>query len=395
LPWNRAHEAHKIRSVLLVKGFRRTLRDYSLSIGFWVSLSLLVSWQESVAARQEHLPLTFHTLLVLYAVRFLTIGLLTPPLFYIIEKFPVQASNMWRRIWIYLAGYVPFAVVFACIRWVLHTPWLPETLDWGTRTLGTLVDLIYGMFADEFAIYIGIVLAGHAYFYFVLSQQQEREQMQMQQALMQSELQAMKRQMQPHFLFNTLHGITTLVVSDPRRAQQMLLSLSGLLRRSLRHGDADLVPLVEDLKFARDYLAIEAMRLGERLQLKWDIAPDTANLLVPQLILQPLLENAVKHGIAPCRTGGWLQVKALRANNRLTLEIDNSVGDGAVKGTGVGHQNIQSRLSYLFGTDAELTFACDGSVARARVVLPALLSLQRTGREEKSTEEVDHAALGG
>jgi two-component system LytT family sensor kinase len=379
--------------VVRAKTFRRSARDYSFSIAFWLSFSLLVAWQASVDAREEHLRITLHTLLILHGVRFFTVGILTPPLFYIIESFPVRAAHTWRRVLLYIAGYPVFTTVFACIRWSLHPPWMPETMSWGPRTAMSLFQLTYGMFADELVIYLAIVLAGHAYFYFVLSQQQEREQMLMQQALTQSELQALKRQMQPHFLFNTLHGIMTLVGSDPRRAQQMLLNLSGLLRRSLRQADSDLVTLGEDMKFAEDYLAIEKMRLDERLVVEWEIAADTRNLLVPQLVLQPLLENAIKHGIAPCRGGGWVHVASKRSSHRLTLEIRNSTCGNVVKGNGVGHQNIQARLQFLFGQDAEMIFHCEGNVAEARVSLPALLALHHVKPGAVDEEEKTHATL--
>jgi hypothetical protein len=235
LPYNSA--------VVLLKSWRRTLRDYSVAVGFWLLLSQSIAWENFVYARHEHLPIPFHTWAVICGVWYVTIGLLTPPMFYLIEAFPVQAANLWKRGTLYVAGYPLFAVTFACLRWALYRPWIPETMGWGPRNMATFFQVLYEMFADELAIYLGIILAGHAYFYFVLSQKQERERLRMEQALTQSELQALKNQMQPHFLFNTLNGIKTLVGSDPPRAQQMLLNLSGLLRRSLRQGDSDLVTL--------------------------------------------------------------------------------------------------------------------------------------------------------
>ena len=378
--------------MVLLKSWRRTLRDYSVAVGYWLLLSQSIAWEHFVYSRHEHLSIPFHTWSVICGVWYITIGLLTPPMFYLIEAFPVQAANLWKRGALYLAGYPLFAVSFACLRWALYRPWMPETMGWGPRTMATFFQVLYEMFADELAIYLGIVLAGHAYFYFVLSQKQERERLRMEQALTQSELQALKNQMQPHFLFNTLHGINTLVASDPPRAQQMLMNLSGLLRRSLRQGDSDLVTLAEDLKFAEDYLAIEKMRLGNRLRVEWDVAPDTRNLLVPQLMLQPLLENAIKHGIAPSQSGGCVRFSSRRAAQRLYLEIRNTVCGAEANGSGVGHQNIHARLECLFGTDASLTFNCQDGVAEARVELPALPALETTS--QTATEpEVRHASV--
>jgi LytS/YehU family sensor histidine kinase len=310
----------------------------------------------------------------------------------VVEAYPVRAANVWKRILLYIGGYPVFAFVFACLHWALHRSWQWETMSWAPRSMVTFGQVAYEMFSTEFRIYLGIVLAGHAYFYFVLSQEQERERLRMERALAQSELQVLKNQMQPHFLFNTLHGIKTLVGSDRPRAEQMLQNLSGLLRRSLRRGDTDLVTLAEDLKFAEDYLAIEKMRLGNRLRVEWDVAPDTRNLLVPQLMLQPLLENAIKHGIAPSQSGGCVRFSSRRAAQRLYLEIRNTVCGAEANGSGVGHQNIHARLECLFGTDASLTFNCQDGVAEARVELPALPAVETTS-QTAAEQEVRHASV--
>jgi two-component system, LytTR family, sensor histidine kinase AlgZ len=129
------------------------------------------------------------------------------------------------------------------------------------------------------------------------------------------------------------------------------------------------------------------MRLGNRLAVEWDVAEDTRNLLVPQFILQPLLENAVKHGIAPCQSGGRVRVSSRRTPHRVVLEIRNTVKGTPAISNGVGHQNIHARLECLFGGDATLKFECRDGVAEARVELPALLALHiahqpAAGREE-------------
>jgi LytS/YehU family sensor histidine kinase len=121
------------------------------------------------------------------------------------------------------------------------------------------------------------------------------------QALAESELQALKSQLQPQFLFNALHGISTLIEVDKARAREMVLKLSSLLRTVLQDGTADLIPLKEELKFAEAYLDIDKMRLGERLEIYWKIPADARQLLVPPLILQPLVENAIVHGAACAR----------------------------------------------------------------------------------------------
>jgi signal transduction histidine kinase len=351
---------------------RRIARDFAISIAFWLSMSVLMAWQEYMLARQAHLHYSMPEMLLLFAVRCLTLGLMTPLIFYIVEWRPLKPDAMLGRGLGYLLGFALFTFAFAGIRWSIYPPWMPETQGWGVRSLQSFVDMLYEMFADEFVTYLAIVIAAHAYVYFFRVQRQEREQLELKQALTQSELQALKSQIHPHFLFNTLHGITTLVESDPARAQRMIVNLSNLLRRAIQHDGIDLVTLGEDLQFAEEYLNIEKMRLGDRLTVRWAILPESRKVLVPQLILQPLIENAIKHGIAPAREGGWIEVSSGKEGEILNIEVKNSALGTHRNGTGLGLQNIRMRLKCLYGEDASLRFHRDDQVAIARLTIPAL-----------------------
>ena len=181
---------------------------------------------------------------------------------------------------------------------------------------------------------------------------QEAEKYEYQQALAASELQALKMQLQPHFLFNTLHGIATLADEDPKTAKAMIIKLSNLLRAALDRDSSDLIPLESELKFAREYLDLEQMRFGSRLRIEWVVAPETSQLLVPQMILQPLVENAIQHGIASLREGGWLEIATGTNNGTLNIQVRNSAGGKPSNGTGVGLRNVQARLKYLYSGDA-------------------------------------------
>jgi LytS/YehU family sensor histidine kinase len=181
-------------------------------------------------------------------------------------------------------------------------------------------------------------------------------------------------QIQPHFLFNTLNGISSLVHSDAGRAEQMILRLSSLLRRTLKQDGSDLVRLADELHLAEDYLDIESMRLGSRMTVRWDIQPETRSLLVPQFMFQLLIENGVKHGIANSRGMGWIEITSRQSQQALKLEVRNSVNGETQQGTGVGHQNIRTRLSLLYGSDARLLFDRKDKIAVATLVLPLLPS---------------------
>jgi two-component system LytT family sensor kinase len=175
--------------------------------------------------------------------------------------------------------------------------------------------------------------------------------------LSEAELQVLRMQLQPHFLFNTLHGISALLESDPRGARRMLTRLADLLRLSLRTDGAQEVPLREELAFLEQYLEIQRMRFGDRLQVTIEAAE--ADVLVPRLLLQPLVENAIRHGIARRAGAGHVRVAAVRDGDRLRLTVeDDGAGLGDPdKGHGIGLSNTRARLAQLYGSAAELELA--------------------------------------
>ncbi len=190
--------------------------------------------------------------------------------------------------------------------------------------------------------------------------------------LQQAQLDALRSQLNPHFLFNTLHSIAELIHENPRHAEQMVLQLGELLRKSLKTQALE-VPLAEELEFIRSYLAIEQTRLGERLELVWKIDPGVLGARVPSLILQPIVENAVRHGIAATPRGGRLEIGAARVGDELRLEVrDNGPGlkpdhDNARRGIGIS--NTRARLERLHGERASLRLTDEGGVV-ASLMLP-------------------------
>ncbi|TLZ24254.1 MAG: histidine kinase [Gammaproteobacteria bacterium] len=204
----------------------RLVRDYALAIAFWLSVSVLVAWQMYGFERLLSKPVVLHDLLLVYGARYLTVAILTPPIFYLVERWPVTGAVV-RRTAGYALGYLPFSCAFAVIRWLLLPPWREETTSWGPRSLEMLFELLYGTFADVLLLYLSVVVAAHAYAYFVHGQRQEIERLELRQSLAQSELQALRAQLHPHFLFNTLQGISTLIETDRVTAQGMLRARSG------------------------------------------------------------------------------------------------------------------------------------------------------------------------
>ncbi len=168
-----------------------------------------------------------------------------------------------------------------------------------------------------------------------------------------AQLQALRYQLQPHFLFNTLNAISSLVVSkQPERATEMIAKLAGLLRTTLSYPEAHLVTLREELAVAEEYLSIEAVRFGPRLSVSLSVSPEAYEAQVPRFLLQPIVENSIRHGIARCPNGGKVAIRASASGGRLRIEIENDrredMAQSGEEGHGLGLANTRIRLEKLY-----------------------------------------------
>jgi hypothetical protein len=197
---------------------------------------------------------------------------------------------------------------------------------------------------------------------FAVSRDAERRGLELQVLAREAELRALRAQIDPHFLFNSLQSISALTTADPQAARRMCLLLADFLRETLALGARERIPLSSELALVRRFLAVEQVRFGERLQV--DIAAEGAEACeVPPLLLQPLVENAVTHGIAHLVEGGTIGVRAERRVASLVVTVDNpcDAGRPAGRGTGLGLRNVRARLEGLYGNDALLrTNEADG-----------------------------------
>ena len=202
--------------------------------------------------------------------------------------------------------------------------------------------------------------------------------------LLEARLDALQRQINPHFLFNTLNSIASLIRSKPELAREMIVKLGNILRMLLREREA-FVPLGEELTFTDDYLDIEVVRFGEKLRVVKEISPDTLDVAVPSMLLQPLIENSIKHGLEPRISGGTVTLRSRMEHGRLVIEIeDDGVGiepGGSVaapisglerEGSGIGMRNVRERMHVLFGGDAQVEMVSrPGRGTKVRLVMPA------------------------
>jgi two-component system sensor histidine kinase AlgZ len=187
-----------------------------------------------------------------------------------------------------------------------------------------------------------------------------------------AELRSLRSQINPHFLFNALNSISSLTGSDPGAARAMCVELAEFLRETLRVGGSTTIPLDEELALADKYLAVERVRFGSRLRVEREVSAEAVSCGVPPLVLQPLVENAVRHGIANLVDGGCVRIAARCSGGQLHLTVENPV-DAVVpisSGKGVGLANVRGRLVALYGQDARVEAQRDGTVFRVELAWP-------------------------
>ena len=225
------------------------------------------------------------------------------------------------------------------------------------------------------AVFLIVVIAAHAFGFYRQAQERDRHATELAAGLNRAKLDALRLQLQPHFLFNTLNAISTLVHRDANAADELIGDLSELLRLSLQTTDHQ-VPLQRELELLDCYVAIEQTRLGDRLRVIRDIQPDTNAALVPTFVLQPLVENAIRHGIEPRVAPGTVKIQARREHDRLVLIVaDDGVGlTNSVSGLnrrGIGITNTEERLRALHGQAASLALGAPrGGGVEVRIELP-------------------------
>jgi two-component system LytT family sensor kinase len=327
----------------------------------WAGFGLFDATQTVFVMRAEGMHHSWRRLFLSLLFSWLPWALATPLVLRLGRRYP---AARWRRLstWLtHLAACAAIGLVYA--GWIaLWEEWLnPWALSPGPDPFAQLWLRRFDNGLLSYLILYGVILL-------VGSMQDSRERMARQQAetarlneqLSQAQLDALRRQIEPHFLFNTLNAIAGLVREKRNDAAvDMIVGLSDLLRHVVEESGRQQVPLGEELDFAQKYLDIQKVRFAERLQVTVDVPRELFPAQVPSLILQPMVENAVKHGIAKRVQGGAIRIAASRSNGRLTLTVYND-GPGLSAGwekahTGVGISNARTRLQNLYGDEFELS----------------------------------------
>jgi hypothetical protein len=279
---------------------------------------------------------------------------LTPLVLQLTDAAQLGAGQTGRSIGVYALAGAGFFLVSGILEWLLGIATGMTALNqfWST--------LLTECVETRVLAFLAIVMLGWSSRYFALYRTRHLDASELEARLAKTHLQVLKMQLQPHFLFNTLNTIAELVHTDPEAADQMITRLGRLLRLSLDHASHQVVPLRQEADFLRVYADIEQVRFQDRLQMVWDLAAETLDAAVPTLLWQPVLENAIRHGVTPLAGRGRIVIASRREGEDLVLEIrDNGQGlpPGGAPREGVGLRNVRERVAQLYGRRAQFSLA--------------------------------------
>jgi len=291
-------------------------------------------------------------------------------LFWMVDRFPIRRGQVLRACSILMPAALGVVFVRSCYIHVLD-PWI----HWYKAPPSFWGDVMPTSLQNNLLLSWIMIGLAHARLYFDRAHAQERRASELQAQLAQARLDAISARLNPHFLFNALNSIAELVHHDAARADRMLVALSALLRRSLDTSRLQWVSLREEMELLAQYLDIEKVRLGERMQVHWHVAEECLDEAVPPLLLQPLVENAVVHAIARRIRPGSVRIGAGIASGVLWLEVEDDGADGLpeVEGNGIGLANTRARLQAMYDGRAMLSVAAtDAGGTRVELRLPRL-----------------------
>lgn len=339
------------------------------ALGVWTALALLSAVQSAIFLRSINETIKWGPILLARMGDWYTCAVFTPAYFWLVRRYPIDRGHWMVSIPVHLVT----TSLFVVLKYILYR----EFMQWvdpdrPAQALGGHPGPQLHLRSIAFWCLLGVV---HAIVYYERYRDREVHAAQLQAQLAASQLESLSAQPHPHFLFNTLQGISTLMHRDPRGADTMLNRLSELLRRALHRGERQEVPLTEEMELLGYYVGIMQVRFGDRLIYESQVDSSMGDALVPHFILQPLVENALQHGVARRAGAGRVTVTGARRSGSLVLNIGN---DGpapnpgqAPAPEGIGLGNTRLRLERLYGAAQSLTMSpIAGGGMMVELVLP-------------------------
>lgn len=367
-----------------MRSLYRDWRIWLLIFGGWTLFGLFFASQSIIYNAYFGKPLAVENALIGWLSCSYLWTLLTPFVVDLAQKFPLERKTIRRNLLIHLAVCVLLSL-FQIMLYAFVRQFLPGGIPSNLSSWQAFQTLLITTFHENFLIYWALIGLTHATNYYRRFRERERraaqlelESAQLETQLTRAQLDALKMQLHPHFLFNTLNSISVLMQEDVAAANKMLMRLSDLLRLALKNNATQEVPLKQELDFLRSYLEIEQTRFQDRLQVKIKADAETLDAGVPNLILQPLVENCIRHAVAPKAETSTIEICAARRNGNLELVVrDDGAGlaenGGGAKGIGLA--NTRARLEKLYGAnhDFELARAAGGGL-QATISIPFQLA---------------------
>ena len=328
----------------------------------WTLFALFFSTQIYVNVIYHGHSLPFSNILIPWLICGYLWAALTPVTFWLARRFPLEKDVIVRRVALHLLfGALVSLLQLVAYNFVFQT--LVRRTSGSFFPLGPFQDVLVGQFHFNLLLYCVLVGLYQTFDYYRRFREREQratqleiEAAQLETQLTRAQLDALKMQLHPHFLFNTLNTISVLMEEDVVAANEMLLRLSELLRAALKNNEAHEVTLEEELQFLEKYLQIEQARFQDRLKIQIDPAPETLAAYLPNLLLQPLVENAIRHAVAPRASETLIEIRSRKQNGHLHLSvIDNGEGmmDQVTPTNGIGLRNTRARLEKLYGSNQD------------------------------------------
>lgn len=357
----------------------RLARGGVIAVAVWTMLALVFAGQLYAANAMQGQPVEWTDALRYALADWYVFGLLAPPVAWLGRLVRIEWPLRPMAVLVHLSACAAFMLAYLLLR-ALVALWQVRVTGRPTSFFEVFEVVLVKTLPFSLLVYWAVVAIQHVVAYQERARERERRASELEQRLTAARLQALQMQLNPHFLFNTLNAISSLMHQNVDAADRMLVRLSELLRRALDSRDRQEVRLREELAFLERYLEIEQTRFGARLTVERAVEDDLLDVLVPNLVLQPLVENAIKHGIERQRRAGVIRVGARLDGPDVVLTVrDNGPGLRAVtpgpRGHGIGLSNTRRRLEQLYGTRQELVMRnADGGGTEVEVRLPYRLA---------------------